>query len=312
MTKINKAILLFPIKCPKRWTAIRAILTALPTAILGYARFAYSDGATSTQTKVISLIQSDLSLISMLSLPIFISILADFYQWGGEYVQNRHPRSVPDSRLTKTLVSVNRVVGSKLERCSKVATGISDEDRSIGEIFDEIARPEEQIRELIEEASALVVSISDRQHLRFVLVAVEDGVPIEPVAYSPKTNRPKKSNVISRDSFFSYVAKTGAFQVIEDLERYHTKKSKLNRREAEKRFPISYHAENDSVPCGSICGFPIFHCHLDQVVYVLTVMDDEPKAVTGAYKDTYGPILNHFFDRILLEHSIKVIKNHAC
>ena len=180
------------------------------------------------------------------------------------------------------------------------------------EIFNEIAQPEVQIRELLEEAATLILSISEIPHLRVVLVAVEKGKPVEPVACSPRTMRPKNSTVTARDSFFSYVAKTGSFQICDDLERYHTKKSKLTRKEAEKRFPITFHVEDGEVPRGSICGFPIFHCHLDEVVYVLTLMDEEPKSVTGAFKETYSPILKHFFDRICLEHSIKVIKSHVC
>ena len=62
---------------------------------------------------------------------------------------------------------------------------------------------------------------------------------------------------------------------------------------------------------GSIVGFPITHPHLNKVVYVVTIKSEKVGFIGKAFTKKYKKVVDIFSKRIILEHSLKCIKERA-
>lgn len=309
--RIIKPILLFPVRWPKLWSAIRGVVAAVPVSLLGFIRFKFEGQDPSTHKLLSDFFKSPASIGLLIVSPFLISIVCDIYEWSGVWLRDRQKNYVPALALTKTLAALNNVVGRKLNRFGEVAKRINGGSSSVAEVFEEITKPELQIEELTEQLWTLLTSLTGNPHLKVVLASVENGKLVGYAGFSPKSKRPKNELLDSKDSFFAYVARAGSFQVIDNIEEYIKKRERLKMRERSKRFPTCFERITGADNSGSICGFPIFHSYLNEVCYVLTIMSDVAGEITNDFKRSYLPVLEHFFDRILLEHSLKTIKKNA-
>lgn len=307
-----KSVGLFPVNRPKIWKTLRALLTALPVMVLAYVKFDFGQSEPVHHKAFVNLVASTpYFAVLMIVAASCISVIFDVYEWLGDYLRLKQTDFVPDVQMAKTLAGLNSIVGTKLDRLGRIALDLESKKLDPTKALEECTRPEEQIKEIVNQIWLVMTSLTGSQRLEIVLVSAERSSVKEFAAYMPQTKKPKNELLEARDTFFEHVAATGKFQCIEDISKLLQKRAKLTNTARRARRMTPFHEIDPDTDNGSICGFPLFDNHLNEVAYVLTIKHDEPEFVTKAFRRKYGTLLEHFFVRILLEHKLRKITNHA-
>jgi hypothetical protein len=309
-----KGILTFPSSKPKWWALLRAFLVAFPAFILGYTAFDYKEDAPLLHAYLCNLlIDNAFALPLLIVSPFLISLLLEIAEWFSRYIKSREVKYFPSLQLATAISSLNIIVGKKLDRFGKICKSVINRELPKEDVFNQLTQPDEQISEIVRQFHASMRTLTDIKDLKVVLVGVKNEKPQEYVNYMPLNERPSDDILASGKSFFHSVAQQKRFVCIPCLETYQKGKNKESgkRRGRRPNKELTFFTVNNVSLRGSIAGIPIKHNHIQEVAYVLTLRSEIPNAITKKFETDFQSIWNVFTDRIILEHSLKCIKNYV-
>lgn len=307
---ILKPIAMFPVSWPKIWGIFRAGLTAIPVMLLAYLRFDFG-GIEPTHQAVQGWFSDPWKAVPLIVASGLISIFFDLYETLGEYVRDKQTDHVPNVFLTKTLAGLNSIVGMKLDRLGRSAKAVRGDKLDRAKLLDDCTQPEQQIEEIVKQIWLVMTSLTESPNLEIVLVSTNRNGPLSYAGYMPQAKKPKDELLSANDSFFAHVARTGVFQCIEDIARHVQRQERLTNTARKNTKFVPFHVLDSDSESGSICGFPVHDSHLNAIAFVLTIKHEQPGVVTKSFRKKYGPLLDNFFMRILLENNLMRIKSHA-
>jgi hypothetical protein len=317
LRKIGKSVACFPQAMPKRWAALRAVVSLIPSTLLAYVSYSYLTEEPVEHQALRGFFEARSGRLLALAIsPAVLSIVLDFWEWLGAFVRERSRNFFPSVQLTTTLAALNVIVGKKLDRFGKICRKILEERQDAETTFFDLTQPDEQIREIVQQVWVAVRKLLELEDLEVVLVEVRGGRLKEYNCYFPPALRPSETLLVTRGTFFQSIVRTGKFQAIPNVEKFLRRRAaEENRSKKRKRHhEPNYVATGGDAPAsagGSIVGIPIHHGHLEGVVYVMTFRTGEPDVLDKGFEKKFAEMLRVFTDRIVLEHSLKVVKNHV-
>lgn len=293
----------FPAERKRLWTIIKAFIVGIPAVLLGFAEWNFKD-VVPLQSWVSQYFEKNpLWLFILLFLPIILTVLFELYEELAMVIKER--TSLEAVQLITLLAALDEIVGHKMERFGAFLREIRNKRIAREEIFDRITQPDHQIDCLISQLHVTLHSLTNDHSLKIVLVSIENGLPADFVQFMPKDSRPHQ-NILEKGadkSLFHFVAKEKKPIWIEDIEAYIA----LPKPKVKKYYTDGDYETNK----GSIVEFPILHPHLNKVVYVLTIKSEKIGFIGKTFAKKFKKVVEIFSKRIILEHSLKCIKERA-
>lgn len=316
MPPFNKYLLrplvLFPVNKPKWWAVFRAIIIAIPAMIIAYASYNYGTKEPEVHKKLTEFIGSNfIALPCIILSPFILSLLMDVYEWFAKYLKDRTVNYFPSIQLATAISSLNVIVGKKLDRFGGLCNKVDKGEIAKSDIFHTLTQPSDQIHEIVRQFYAAMKTLSEIDDLKVVLVECSKGKPLDYSSYMPLNERADDDILKSGKSFFHSVSQHRNVLCIPCINTYLKKSTQIKKRGRHKKKNIYFHLYDGASPTGSILGIPIYHKHLSQVVYVLTLKSSIPNAFTKKMESNYKTMWQLYIDRIVLEHSLKHIKAYA-
>lgn len=305
-----RQLFLFPISNPKKWALIRSAVTALPAIVLAFTKYDFSSNEPGFHKTTVEFFKaSPAAVLLLMAATIPISLTFDVAEYFAQYLRDKRTDTSPRLHLSRTLVALTNIVGYKLTRLGTVMRTMRT-DRKCPPSIAGIIDPDEQIQEIIKQAQILLTALCETDRLKLVLVDTACSPKRCFAAIAPQTDQPPQEILNNPETFVTHVQESRSFQCISDIEKHLSKLESMTSAERKKKPIVRYLKVDGGENSGSICGFPVLDAELNTVVYVLTIMHPDPNRLTKKFKVEFGPILNHFFSRLLLERRLKILLDH--
>lgn len=285
-------------KHPILLTIIKVIVVGLPAIILAYVTIDL-DKPLLFQVEIKSILVSHpLWVVGLLSFGLLSSIIITLISHFLLAFRDKYILTTKD--LISLLSAIGRVVGEKM-KCFGIYAKRMQSATDANEIFNNIAKPEEQIRHLIRNLY-LVLRECLNDDIKIVLAKMKDCRPIEWQAYMPPDVHPDIAILDDKkgQSLFSYCAREKREKVITNIAQHLEKPLKQ-----QIYMPSTMPGDDE----GSIICYPIIYDHDNKVIFCLSIKTLIPKIITVSFKKKYERIMNEFIKRIQLEYSLVLIKN---
>jgi hypothetical protein len=209
------------------------------------------------------------------------------------------------NEVVTILELIDDIMGAKMERFGENAVKALEVPTPAEEIFRRITQPESQIRLA---ARGLwyyfnLTRSSDQVKIRVALAIVEGKHINSFFCHIPDNHGPRSSvkSLQSDCSGFSRAISGRKMIVISDILKEGQKKS--------GNFVVTDPSRADED--GSMICYPIEHRHLGTVPYVLSICASEKNYFKNADKEKYEFIISKFVERMVLEHSLKILREKA-
>ena len=244
------------------------------------------------------------ALILYIGAFIYLQFLKALYALMEERSKPR--RELDRNDLVALMGAIGVVVDDKANRfiraVKKAITGnptfSSDET-----IFQEITQPEQQIGLLVTGIRTIFEQSIDQKNTAFHvgLVTVSNGRPVDWAFYVPPTPGPRihASDLDHSESTVFHCIKKRRTILIEDV-------IKEARKPPGKRQYRDFGLEGNAN--GSLLCYPLIHSATESIEYVLTIYGDSKKSLEYKYRELYEWVIRHFSTRIMLEHSLLMLK----
>jgi hypothetical protein len=299
----------FSAKHRKTCITIKGVIIGIPPAILGYAKLTLDPTKTLPfQQNICDFFQGHIIILSIvIAWPFIASIaLSILSDWLDNIAKVNKANEVELFTLLKAL---DRVLGRKLERFGSYVKSIKD-NTAKGTVFSNITHPQKQIETLIDNLFNTLASVTGDKSIEVVLAKMEDSEPTSWEYYMPEDSHPP-DDLLDPDkrgnTLFAHAAKKRHKpEIVEDIEKHLSRTLKKGKR---KYVPLD--ESSQGVDEGSIACFPLYHQHLRDVVYCISVKSKTPGRINNKYVKRYEYIVEEFAKRILLEHSLHYMKETA-
>lgn len=216
--------------------------------------------------------------------------------------------SKPNSELNREDIlsiinSINNIVASKKDRFLNETKQAVRENWDKTKIFERITQPEQQIALLIHGIKAVFdYLLKDEVDFRVGLMAVKDGRLVDWFAFAPTSHPPRTSveTLSSPSSTLMRSISTKGIVIVSDIKNELDKESKEIRNFV--KGSIQPHED------GSILALPIYCPNVRKPVYVLSILGKKRNCLEEKHRELYRWILNHYIDRLILEHHLLLLK----
>ncbi len=197
----------------------------------------------------------------------------------------------------------DEVVGIKVRRFGESARRIRDSITKVevNDAFAEITQPKLQMCQLVRGIYGYFsAEVLPGETLQVLLVRMENNEPAEVAECIPSNTYPKTpmKDLKGKYSAMHRAARDNSMLIIPDIEAEVGRKSK-------KRYAPGGPGSSNT---GSILCFPVRHHELDENPYVISVRVTAVNALKPADRARYELVLKRFADRLVIEHSLAVIK----
>lgn len=234
---------------------------------------------------------------ALLAAPLPLMVALDVWEY---WVAKDSGKQQPDTNeFGAILRGIDNVVALKASSIATYAGKVKSARGKRSEALLQIAHPEEQMAEIVEQLYNVFRNITGDDDIKLTLVPIAEGVPTSYAVYMPKDAAPPNNMLKEqpkRTSFF-FAARDG-MQVIDDIEKYIHLTPRAQR---------EYCASEKEDDKGSLICFPLKHPYWEKVVYVISAKSTVPGTFTHGNKKKYLRICEYFSKRILMEHSLRTI-----
>lgn len=216
---------------------------------------------------------------------------------------------VDTEKLMSLFKTIDKVLGSKIERFGEQAKKILDSNKPVsGEvIFKRITQPKSQISKIangIWYYFNLEANSSDNR-IRVAIAKMGDKYISDWMVFVPEDDGPvgqiEKYQV--DECGFSRAKEKGKILIIPDIQKAA--------KETTKKCNYVIVSEELKDEEGSMICYPVKHRNLNDTPYVISVWSSEKNYFKLAHEKAYDFILNKFAKRIALEHGLLVLKERV-
>lgn len=300
-------ILRFPKKHRKLWAGLRSILTGVAPVVLAVIAYFYVPEpqigeAAQALTPMKAFARDHPYLLwLLLPMPIIITALAEWYEYFGDVLIDRHDLSSVESLCV--LTALDEIVGCKSKRFAAKLDEIRREKPPITDIFDRITDPQTQIVVSVTQLHMAIRELTQDHTLRTVLCEFSEGMPRDFPVYLPSSSKPRGTllGATGRKTFFAHIYQKNAPLHIQDIKKHIKSKKK----------PKLFFAEDGEEEAGSIVGFPVYHSHLEKIPFVLTYRSERVGGLSEDFIKKHKLTIDRFIKRICLECTLKEIQLYA-
>jgi hypothetical protein len=293
----------------KTCITIKGVIIGIPPAILGYAKLSLDpSNPLPFQESICDFFKVHFVILCIvIAWPFIASIILSIIS---DWLDNiSKVNKANEFELFTLLKALDRVLGKKLDRFGKYAKSIK-ETTAKSTVFANITHPQKQIETLIDNLFNTLATITGDTSIEVVLAKIENSEPVSWEYYMPEDSHPPDDLLDSQkrgNTLFAHAAqKRHKPEVVEDIEKH------LNRTQNKgKRKYVPLDEATQGVDDGSIACFPLYHEHLRDVVYCISVKSGIPGRINNKYVKRYGYIVEEFAKRILLEHTLQYMKEVA-
>ncbi len=246
------------------------------------------------------------ALLTILGAYLYIVLLKALY--AGIERCARPEKEMNANDLVAVIKSLDYVVDDKAQRISRAAKeAVKRGSVCGGDVFMDITKPGQQLLLLVKGIRSVFEYLDDTNaNFRVGLLKVSNQKPVEWYAFDPASEPPRTPpGVLSApSSTVSHSIKSKSLVVVDDIQKeLAAKKSK-----GERRFLRGNTQDGDD---GSQLCYPIIHPASGEVEYVVTIAGDKAKCLKGAYGEIYSWVIRHFAVRMILEHSLLMLREKA-
>ncbi|WP_339858901.1 hypothetical protein [Pseudohongiella acticola] len=201
------------------------------------------------------------------------------------------------------LESLNSIVRAKADRFGSEYERLRKEDRldDKSEVFSTITKPDQQIFCIVASIWAFLEAITEEIEFEVRLVEVSNSKPIDWVAFAPADDPPaKKPDFLDvPTSALSNCIKKNKIIIVSDVAK-----------EASKRTGQQYYMTHEGDQ-GAILCYPIYNKPSKSFPYVLCIKANKVNYFVEKRLDYYKWLLEHFSERISVEHNLRLLKEGA-
>jgi hypothetical protein len=290
---------------PIFWVGAKTAFLTSPPAFLGYAAVSWPGVLLPGQGQIrdaLLLGQGPL-IFACLAIPGILNPI--FLQIDKEATRLKDPDLFSKVMSSSLVSGLNNIVGTKLERFVNFANTMPDgEQKAV--VFEKITQPDAQITEIINGLYFFLREVMDDKSLRIVLVRMENKLPVKIVAKVPHGTfiPPSMLSVDAEKTMFHNCAKKKQTISITDIDK-HIKETSSAKKLSKRLYHPSGNSDSDS---GSIVCFPVQCERTGNVEYVISIKSERPNSIDEKFSSVYKLPINSFSQRILVEHTLKSIK----
>lgn len=300
---VKRRIVAFPIA----WKFAKALAFAAASMVLVMATTEPSGISLPFHSHVVSFVtHRPFIILALFALPAGLSFLFDFAE---SRSRARILELAPDKDEFSVITeAIERVVATKAARLRDFSDSLPQEPVPASRILEAIAKPEEQIAEIVSQLYYTFHEITrlpsgPSVELKVGLVRIVDKAPILRGAVFLPRDHPPPAEIFDNGSrtMFADVARARASKVIPDIA-IHKLQPKLKRR--------GYFFMNGLADTGSILCVPIFgHSNEGEapVIYVISFHSNITDIFTRQNLKKYEAIAGYFGRRILMEKTLASI-----
>jgi len=283
------------------WKFIKFILLTIPSIGLVYVTTQIGSNSYPLQGEVTAVIQKyPWTPFLLIFGPAIIGFLFDIFEC---HCAKKLTRTELDQdEFYVILRAIEQVVGRKRNAITPIVTQTLTGRRSRGEVFTDLAKPREQIGEIISQLYLCIREITRDSTLKVGLVATKSGLPLSDGAiFQPLTSSPSQAMfepANAQQTLFYQVASQCKTIVINDLEAFY-RKTKGGKR--------IYLYVNDQIDVGSIQCMPVIEPIGSKVVYAISLLSDTPDLFSEKNQKKIQTITDYFIARIVMEYLIGML-----
>jgi len=203
--------------------------------------------------------------------------------------------------VVSILDSLNQIVGNKSQRFLANTKLCFTQNWKPEDVFLKITVPEQQLQLLMKGIQGIFETLHNNEVIfRVGLLRIRENGNFEWQAFAPLESPPKTSleELANPQSAVKTALQVRELVIIEDIER------ELKKADGQRHF---IHGSGGNAKKGSILTFPIFCPNICQPIYVLSILADK-QCLAEKNRGLYEWILNHFIQRIILEHHLMIMK----
>jgi hypothetical protein len=313
-------VLEFPIRHLTAFGALRALGAGLPGSVFAFVSYQFPNPAGpigSLYSLLKSFVDTNIwAFLLLLMASGIISFLLSMWKASAEKINTKYVDTIDGAHMLATAFAlIAEVVTSKQARFGSYLERIHTTNAPSGPAltFNEITQPAKQIEELIRVARVAVKQLTGISDVRLVLANVDHLGKLSYAAYAPHDKGEPHAEMLEGDSLWTYVVRTKSSLNWPDVRKTALELSDLQvQNKLPPHSPTLKTLKGQKAPA-SILLLPIrSKFQNNQLSYVLSITSDIPNALNdqtcARIESTIWP---PFFERLLLEHCLKEIKNYA-
>ncbi len=239
------------------------------------------------------------NLIGLISLTFILAIASIFRDCIKEWGQPKS--SLNRNDIVSLLDSFGQIVENKSQRFLASTKLCFEKKWTPEKVFKEITVPEQQLMLLTKGVQGVFETLFNNEiNFRVGLLRIEDDNPSHWQAFYPTDAPPRTSitELSKPESTIKSALQAQDLFIIEDIQK------ELGKTGKDCHF---IRGSTNRFKKGSIAAYPIYCPNTCNAIYVLSILASK-KCLTNKDRDLYEWILQHFKQRIILEHHLLIMK----